>query len=97
MALMVDEDVLDTAPWEQGPTLTPAEDVNGHRDLPIGGHGNSPGTAIGIPQGRPRKFPTDGHGNSPGSAVYALRGTTPFPEIASARRTDSPSVTITWA
>jgi IS30 family transposase len=33
--------------------------VNGHRDLPIGGQENSPGTVIRTPHGRPRSVPTD--------------------------------------
>ena len=38
--------------------------VNGHRELPTGGHRNSPGTDTTIPQGRPRNVSTDGHGFS---------------------------------
>ena len=43
--------------------------VNGHRDLPIGGHQNSPRTATRTPRGRPREFPTDGHRFSPRTAT----------------------------
>ena len=42
--------------------------VNGHQDLPTGGHWDSPGTDTAIPQGRPTGRPTDGHGNSPPTA-----------------------------
>jgi transposase, IS30 family len=64
------------------------------RRTPADGHENSPRTAMGLPQGRPRELPADGH-VSPWSQL--ARGTTPFPDTASARRTDSPSVTSTWA
>src|SRR5271165_5323139 len=40
--------------------------VNGHRDLPTGGHRNSPRTASTIPQGRPQEVPADGHGKPRG-------------------------------
>ncbi len=63
-------------------------------NFPADGHEKSPGTAIGIPQGRPRELPADGHVVG---RVQSSRGFTPLPEVASARRTDSPSVTITWA
>ena len=56
---------------------------------------NSQLAAIGIPQGRPRDFPTNGHGIP--HSVQLARGTTPLPEVASMSRTDSPSVTMTWA
>jgi hypothetical protein len=74
--------------------------VNGHQDLPTGGHRDSPGTDSRIPQGRPMGRPTDGHEMSPrtagrGALSHQPSGTTPLPEVASARRTDSPSVTIT--
>ena len=48
--------------------------VNGHRELPTGGHRNSPGTDTTIPQGRPRKVPADGHGFSPRTATGTPRG-----------------------
>ena len=66
--------------------------------------------AMRIPHRRPREFPTDGHWFSPGTAMriphgrplYVISyqpasGVTPFPEVASTRRIDSPEVTITWA
>ena len=82
--------------------LVTERSVNGHQEFPIGGHEHSPRTATRSPQGRPWKFPRDGHENSPWTAtLWALgqssRGFTPLPEVASARRTDSPSVTMTWA
>ncbi len=63
-------------------------------NFPADGHEKSPGTAIRIPQGRPRELPADGHVVG---RVQSSKGFTPLPEVASARRTDSPSVTITWA
>ena len=48
--------------------------VNGHRELPTGGHRNSPGMDTTIPQGRPRKVPADGHGFSPRTATGTPRG-----------------------
>ena len=62
--------------------------------FPADGHEKSPGTAIGIPQGRPRELPADGHVLG---RVQSSSGFTPLPEVASAKRTDSPSVTMTWA
>jgi len=76
--------------------------VNGHRERPTGGHeqrptdgnGKSPRTAKGPPQGRPRELPADGLVLPAGQWAS---GTTPLPDMASARRTDSPSVTMAWA
>ena len=48
--------------------------VNGHRDLPTGGHENSPRTAIRSPHGRPPEVPADGHGFSPRTATGTPRG-----------------------
>ncbi len=48
--------------------------VNGHRDLPTGGHENSPRTASAIPQGRPQEVPADGHGFFPRTATGTPRG-----------------------
>ncbi len=62
--------------------------------FPADGHEKSPGTAIRIPQGRPRELPADGHVVG---WVQSSSGFTPLPEVASAKRTDSPSVTMTWA
>ena len=56
---------------------------------------NSPLAVIRSPQGRPREFPADGHGSP--RCFQLARGTTPLPEVASTKRIDSPSVTITWA
>ena len=50
--------------------IEPDLDVNGHRDLPTGGHENSPRTATRIPRGRPWVFPRDGHGNSPRTVMF---------------------------
>jgi hypothetical protein len=57
---------------------------------------------LGIPDWRPLEFPRDGHENSPRTATefpgsQLASGTTPLPEVASMRRTESPSVTMTWA
>jgi hypothetical protein len=48
--------------------------VNGHRDLPTGGHENSPGTAARSPRGRPPGLPRDGHENSPRTVMSPLKG-----------------------
>jgi len=75
--------------------------VNGHLDLPSGGHDNSPRTVTTIPQGRTAGLPGDGHRRAPGTATVPVlaqaRGTTPLPAMASAKRTDWPSVRTTWA
>ena len=57
---------------------------------------------LGIPHWRPLEFPRDGHENPRGWPWNSPRsqlasGTTPLPEVASMKRTDSPSVTMTWA
>jgi Helix-turn-helix len=47
--------------------------VNGHLNLPAGGHENSPRTATGSPRGRPPEVPGDGHGNSPRTVMVSPR------------------------
>lgn len=64
------------------------------RECPRDGQQDSPGTDVVAPHGRPR--------NSPRTAMERpahelASGTTPLPVVASARRTDSPSVSTTWA
>jgi len=56
------------------------------------------------PHRRPRDLPANGHQISPRTVMGSPRvtfqvgsGITPFPWMASARRTDSPSVTTMWA
>ena len=53
-------------------TVPAARPVNGHLDLPTGGHGNSPRTVAGCPRGRPLGVPRDGHGNSPRAASFSV-------------------------
>ncbi len=67
----------------------PASQVKGHGGRPMDGHEISPLLASGGPHPRPREVPT---------CLAQPRGTTPLPDVASAKRKlFSPSVTTTWA
>ena len=63
------------------------------RQFPTDGHDDAPGRTAGLPG--------DGHNRAPGTAtgpvLVQARGTTPLPAMASAKRTDWPSVRTTWA
>ena len=60
------------------------------------------GRPRGVPADRHSPLPRDGHGELPADGRRSVpsqlaKGATPLPEMASARRTDSPSVTMAWA